>query len=238
MSFHKFIAEIHKWVGLLLVQLLFWTAGGFVMSYFEIEKVRGEHKVVEQPSYIIAPNAYDPEVMKQILASKPGRISNVSATHLYGKAVYKVDYKDKSSALFDPHTGTNISPLNQQSIKEIATKLYSGDSEILALELLHETGIEYRSSLPVWKVDFADSDETSFYFHPDTGRLMARRTKLWRIYDFMWMLHIMDYDERDDFNHPLLYIFSALSVLFIISGIFLIYYRFSRRDFRWLGLGK
>lgn len=32
----------------------------------------------------------------------------------------------------------------------------------------------------------------------------------WRVFDFLWMLHIIDFDSRDDFNHPLLQIASAL----------------------------
>jgi len=36
------------------------------------------------------------------------------------------------------------------------------------------------------------------------------------------MLHIMDYDTRDDFNHPLLVIAAASALLFALSGAVLL----------------
>jgi hypothetical protein len=36
------------------------------------------------------------------------------------------------------------------------------------------------------------------------------------------MLHIMDYDERENFNNPLLISFAATSVLFCLSGFLLL----------------
>ena len=44
------------------------------------------------------------------------------------------------------------------------------------------------------------------------------------------MLHIMDFDERDDFNTPLLQIAAALGVLLALSG--LIYWAMTTRLFR------
>jgi len=52
----------------------------------------------------------------------------------------------------------------------------------------------------------------------DNGDLVTRRNRLWRIYDFAWMLHIMDYREREDFNHPLLVSASFLALLVVLSG--------------------
>lgn len=34
----------------------------------------------------------------------------------------------------------------------------------------------------------------------------------------MWSLHIMDYGQRDDFNHPLLVAFASLGVITVLSG--------------------
>jgi hypothetical protein len=46
-------------------------------------------------------------------------------------------------------------------------------------------------------VDFDDWLQTTLYLHPDTGALVTRRHRLWRWYDFQWMLHIMDYGDRE-----------------------------------------
>ena len=81
-------------------------------------------------------------------------------------------------------------------------------------------GGEYRGRvLPVWKVSFDDSESLSLYLNPWTGELLSRRTDRWRIFDFLWMLHIMDFDERDDFNHPLLQVAAFLGLIIALSGV-------------------
>lgn len=52
--------------------------------------------------------------------------------------------------------------------------------------------------------------------------MLARRNRIWRLYDFFWMLHIMDYDERENFNNPLIRAFAATGLLFALSGLFLV----------------
>ncbi len=51
------------------------------------------------------------------------------------------------------------------------------------------------------------------------------------------MLHIMDYEDRDNFNNLLLQSFAVSSLLFVISGLWLFLYSFRRRDFSWI-IGK
>jgi hypothetical protein len=43
------------------------------------------------------------------------------------------------------------------------------------------------------------------------------------------MLHIMDYDERSNFNNPLLISTAAASLLFTLTGILLLWQRYRPR---------
>jgi uncharacterized iron-regulated membrane protein len=70
------------------------------------------------------------------------------------------------------------------------------------------------------------------YIDAVTGEVVARRNDLWRFYDFFWMLHIMDYGAREDFNNNLLRSSAALGWFFALSGIWLLFYSFRRSDFR------
>ena len=63
---------------------------------------------------------------------------------------------------------------------------------------------------------------TSLYFNADNGEFITVRSNIWRVFDFFWMLHIMDYDEREDFNNPLLISFAASSVFFSFTGFILL----------------
>jgi len=57
----------------------------------------------------------------------------------------------------------------------------------------------------------------------------ARRSERWRVYEFLWALHIMDYRDHENFNHAPIIIVSILAFLSTIAGIALIPYRFRWR---------
>jgi uncharacterized iron-regulated membrane protein len=82
-----------------------------------------------------------------------------------------------------------------------------------------ENSAEYRGPLPAWRVDFADGAARSFYVAADTGAVAARRSTLWRVYDFLWGLHIMDWRGHEDFNSPLLVAATLLGLVVVVSGI-------------------
>jgi hypothetical protein len=49
----------------------------------------------------------------------------------------------------------------------------------------------------------------------------ARRSTLWRVYDFLWSLHIMDFKNHEDFNTPLLIVATGLALAMVVTGIIL-----------------
>jgi hypothetical protein len=65
---------------------------------------------------------------------------------------------------------------------------------------------------------------------PKNARITSLRNNQWRIFDFMWMLHTMDYAGRDNFNNLLLRAFSTFGMLTIMSGFALFF--ISSRYFR------
>ena len=65
----------------------------------------------------------------------------------------------------------------------------------------------------MWRVDFADAENSSAYVSLDTARFLVMRGDTWRTWDFFWMLHNMDYINRKSFNHPLI-IFVAFGFSF------------------------
>jgi uncharacterized iron-regulated membrane protein len=63
-----------------------------------------------------------------------------------------------------------------------------------------------------------DGRGTAVYVDALTGEVTARRSDLWRIYDFLWSLHIMDYRERESFNHPLLVAMAGVGLVTVLTG--------------------
>ena len=62
-----------------------------------------------------------------------------------------------------------------------------------------------------------------------TGELVSRRHDLWRTFDFVWMFHIMDYDDRQDVNNILIRIFTWMGVATAATGGWLLLYSFRRK---------
>ncbi|MDP0971870.1 hypothetical protein Q6294_33595, partial [Klebsiella pneumoniae] len=70
------------------------------------------------------------------------------------------------------------------------------------------------------------------------GDVLEHRNKTWRLFDFFWMLHIMDYSGRQDFNNPLVVSAAVGGFWLALSGIWLLFTSFSLADFipkRWRG---
>ena len=63
----------------------------------------------------------------------------------------------------------------------------------------------------------------------ETGRLTSVRTGTWRLYDFFWGLHIMDWTEHERFNTPWLMAFAAGGLVFGVAGAILLFMRWPRR---------
>ncbi len=139
-----------------------------------------------------------------------------------GRPVYLLK-TTKSSHLVDAVTGEPLSPLGEESARKVALADYAGPGSLAEISLLEKSLSEIRGrDLPVWRVDFADSRHTTIYVSPRTGKVVARRNTIWRVYDFFWMLHIMDYGARDNFNNPLVVTAAVVAWLVATSGLWLV----------------
>ena len=222
----------HRWLGFLIgVQVLLWVIGGLIMSSLKLHEVRGQHLAApEVPVQLQAQELGLP--LKQLLAQLEAPVSQVTLTEFLTRPVYQVT-TDSGVQMIDAGTGAALSPISQEQALLVAKADYSGDSPLADVRWVTEPGSEYRGrDLPLWRVGINDDLNTALYIDPDTGAVVARRNRLWRIFDFVWMLHIMDYQEREEINHPLLIIAAATALLFSISGAYLLIASLQRRRAR------
>ncbi len=146
------------------------------------------------------------------------------------RLVYVIESK-RSIRIVSAETGAALPPVSESEAGSIAAFHYAGDASVKAITRIDSnppTEIQF-APLPLWRVDFDDVWGSSFYIDPATGRFVTRRHTLWRIFDFLWMLHIMDYDERDNVNNNLLRGATIVALVFALSGLWLLYFRFRRR---------
>lgn len=221
-DFWKYLARAHKWAGLVLgVQVLLWFASGLFMALFPIDEVRGSH-LAEKATWTLSDVTVIP--IEIAMTAYEGELAGASLTSIAGEPAYAL-IGDKGTQLINARTGKAWEPIGENAIRLAAGKYYKGEGKIVALRRLTETPKEYRRPPPVWQLEYDDSSRTRLYLDAETAELRAVRTRLWRVYDFMWMLHIMDYDTRDNFNSWWLRLAAFLALLFSISGLMLVVQR-------------
>ncbi|MBV2129117.1 PepSY-associated TM helix domain-containing protein [Arsukibacterium indicum] len=229
----KFFRSLHNWLGLILVvQIALWFLSGLIMAILPIEQVRGEHLRL-----VISANWQQAVVSpQQILQQHSARASFSLSERLSWKnnqlAATPVYLVNDGSELYrySAATGNPVSALTEQDIRQLALAQYNGDGTLQAASLLQQLPQEVQQlPAPLWQIQFADSNNSRFYLDPATGKVIRVRTDSWRWFDFFWMLHIMDYQDRSNFNNPLLITFSASALLFTFSGIVLLWRRFRPR---------
>lgn len=212
--------RLHKWVGLILaIQFALWTASGAMMSVLDSEKVAGREFRIKPP----APPAWPRDVMSTdaVVAATKESIMIISSGWVLDQPVYRLQ-NDKRSWLVSASDGAAV-VVDAQLAAKIAQASYSGPGKASAPRLLSYT-LEARSHKePVWRIDFDDADETSVYVSSKSGAVLEHRNSTWRLFDLFWMLHIMDYSERTNFNNPLL-VASAIGGLWMaLTGVWLLF---------------
>ncbi len=219
----------HKWLALAVgIQLLLWAVSGFYMVVVDLDFIHGDSLVRNlKPGLDVSRRFVSFDSLRR------GR-SGINAVRLRalpdeGSAVYEI-ITAAGLELVDARTGHRMSPLPEARVIELARAYYAGSGDVVRATLIASEAdkpSEIQSqTLPLWRVDFDDRLETSFYLHPDSGELATRRHRFWRWFDFLWSLHIMDYRERSDVNNWLLRVASVLGTTTVISGLWLTYFSF------------
>ena len=214
--------RLHKWLGLILgLQLLIWMVSGLYMTAIHIDIIHGDHFIREAaPAPVPAASLADPLAAA---ASVPGAES-VRLGRVLERPVYIVG-SEQGSFLFDAASGTRLPRPDEAQIRRIADHWYIGEEPLVKLSLIDELPGEIRGRKPpLWRADFGGWNKPTLYISPETGELVSRRHELWRVFDFFWMLHIMDYDERDNVNNALLRVATIATTVMILSGTWLLFY--------------
>lgn len=226
MRLHIAARKTHKWLGLFIgIQVVIWSLSGLYMTVVHIDTIHGDHMVRRSaPRSISAAELTDPIAVSAANDGQPVRLA-----WLRGKPIYVVK-GDAGEKGIDARTGTVVQQPNQAEIRAMASAIYAGDQPIRATELITDIPGEVRGRQPpLWRVEFDHWNKPTLYLSPVTGELVSRRHELWRVFDFVWMLHIMDYDERENVNNGLLRTFTWGALLMALSGAWLLVYSFPKK---------
>lgn len=226
------LRKVHKWVFLLIgVQAVLWVTSGFYMVVMNLDFIHGDHLVrnLKEPLQELSRPLYP---TARVIGGHEA-VKSVQLKVVQGQPYYVVRDAEGEHR-HDALDGTEVLPIDAPAASQLARHYYAGSGTIAGTRLITEnppSEIPARI-LPVWRVDFDDRFGTSLYIDPDTAALVTRRHDYWRVFDFFWMLHIMDYDERSDVTNPLLRILIIFGLVGVLSGAVLLPFSFRIRKRR------
>ena len=129
----------------------------------------------------------------------------------------------RTTEVVETPKGNKVEP--QKALLIVADKTFLKPLSVVEITE-DKAGSEYRGrSLPLYMIETIneESEEINVYLDPFSEEIVAIRSNQWRIWDFMWGIHIMDWNERDNIGNVFLKIFSILALLSALSGIYLFF---------------
>ncbi|MGB3167493.1 MAG: PepSY domain-containing protein [Alteraurantiacibacter sp.] len=217
-------ARWHIWLGWLVgVPVLMWTVTGLVMVITPIEEVRGDHLRIKQQDVLLP--AGNPEPIA-LIADGSRRYSEMRVTMQDGRPVWLLTDADGNVERRSADaTGEPLPIIDEAFVRaKVAREIVGGDNPVRVERFSADKApLDFRRPVESWQVALEDS--THVYVDAQTGEIAAVRTRWWRVFDFMWGLHIMDLQNREDTSHPILILFAALGVIGSLLGCVLMFRR-------------
>lgn len=206
----------HVWLGWVVgLPILFWVVSGLVMVAKPIEEVRGEHLLAE------------PRPVRLALPPVPPAVGGVplASLKLEQRAAgprWVIAMAGGPTRLADPASGALLPPLSAADAVREVTARYTGTAKVRSATRTdpEKPPLEFRRPVAAWQV--AMDDGTNFYVDANSGEVVARRTRWWRFYDWMWGLHIMDLKTREDAHNPLTIGFAIAALAMALLALVLL----------------
>jgi len=246
-SKHYYIRRSHRYLGVLLgIQFVLWTIGGLYFSWNNIDEVHGDFQRKRVPLLSSNIQMVSPSMVLDSI-KKIHRIDSLVSIQLIdilGKPFYQIrcisalhdmqshkDHQELMNHLADAQTGSLRPPLSKEEAVAVAKRYFVDESKVVNVESVDSIHPhhEYRSGeLPAYAVSFEHPTKTTVYVATELGTVQKFRNDKWRVFDFLWMLHTMDYEGRDNFGNLLLRVFSIFGLITVLSG-FMLYFVSSKR---------
>ncbi len=227
---HLTTRKTHRYLGLFIgIQFLFWTVGGLYFSWNNMKDVHGKTLLDKsEMSFSFKINQSLVTCLDSLDIKEDFKGEQIQGV-VFGKdSILRVS-NEKGTRLIALSNGT-YRLRNELTKEEVLTfvesRLYDPipvkNTELLKNELSKHH--EYRGRpLPVYAVQLDHETDTKIYVHPELAKITSVRNDNWRRFDFLWMLHVMDFETRDHITNWTLRIFSVLGLLTIFSGFYLYY---------------
>lgn len=225
---HFYIRKAHRYLGVVLgIQFLIWTLSGIYFSWTNIDEIHGDLQHKKTPYLSGNFNLISPTIVFDKIKLKPDSIQSLQLVSVLGQPYYSIYFYSKgklNQTLSNALTGEVRSAISKEEAIQLAAESFVGTPNVKSIDYITSTDghHEYRGKpLPAWAVAFSHPTNTKVYVSAQNGKVESFRNDQWRLFDFLWMGHTMDYKGRDNINNWLLRIFSAFGFVTVLSGFVL-----------------
>lgn len=239
-NFSSLNRKLHRYLGLFIgIQFLFWTVGGLYFAFSDMDEIHGDHQrkhsMMTNYDSLVSPTRVL-NTIKEIYTIDS--LESFKLIQILDKPVYQIVYhhqhmgRMQMAQLADARTGELLPPLSKEQAVAVAQQEFNTNAAVISADYLEKTDShhEYREQpLPAWAIRFDHSSNTTVYVAATLGTVQRFRNSKWRIFDFLWMMHTMDYQSRDNFGNILLRTFSILGLCTIFSGFILFFTTMKKR---------
>jgi len=214
-------ASVHKWLALVVgLPVLGWFVSGLFIAFVPEDAIHG-HAEPHAPPSIAAEEVAGP--LAAALAARPGAYARIEVRTMLGRPVVQLTPVEGRPRVVDLRSGRTVTPVDRATAAALAREALGPDAGApVRVAAVTEPLRAYPGPLPAWRVDFADGDATQVYVAADLGRVTAARNRLFRVFDVMWSIHILNFADPRGINTTWLWGGAALATLVALTGFVLL----------------
>ncbi|WP_462159350.1 PepSY domain-containing protein [Pseudoalteromonas sp. GB56] len=211
-------------------QFVIWSVTGAYMVFFDIDYIHGDTLVKNHQTKVPVQQLNYP---MSSLRAKYSQLEKFTVGMHIDKPVYRFEQEDVHY-MVDANSGELLSPLRKEEAIRVARHEYTGDGAVESVEYIDsnppfELSRRVHNALPAWRVNFDNLGSPSLYISARSGEVLAKRHEWWRLFDWMFRFHVMDYEDSE-IDNKLLFWFTLFGIFSALAGMVLAYFRVFKKD--------
>lgn len=206
------------------LQFVIWSLTGLYMVSFDIHFIHGESMQKQTDKLNIAAIKFS---FDDLLKAYP-KASNIQLGTLLDAPVFRFTDINGQQQVVSAIDGQILSPLDNAVAKQVACNHFLGrscgaETNISSVRLITEIADKpdelSARRLPAWQINFEFWFGPTFYVSQYSGQVVTTRHHFWRLFDWMWRFHIMDYDDGQNSRNNFLFTVALTSLLATMLGL-------------------
>lgn len=187
------------------LQFLIWGITGLYMVTMDIHFIHGESLAKSHPKKKSL-RLNNVKIDLNTLVDLYPNAQNITLKQLLNQPVYELSFigeNEEKPILINAVSGEKLPVIQKQLATKIATHFINDSYPFRSINLITTHAPSELSSrhLPAWQVNFNHWASPMIYVNQYTGEVVTKRHAYWRVFDWMWRFHIMDYDDGENISN-------------------------------------